>query len=257
MVEPGLLRLVGGGALVLTGLVVGALTVALAGDSVARSTRIAETETTPAADIESGTVELKGTARATADGDGVPAPTASGEALVAQVGVYEYGGSGTGSRWPRMVDWTRLAPFVVADDTGTVYVDPPAEATVRLAATGVERVDPDETAPEPIRRFVEASGLDSETDRDLVSDEEKRRYTWKLLTPDEDAYVLGETDRDRADWDHDAVVDGGDAPGEFVVSNKSEETLLRNGLIARVAVLTVGGFVSLGLVMVGLGLALV
>ncbi|ADJ14606.1 GIDE domain-containing protein [Halalkalicoccus jeotgali] len=142
-----------------------------------------------------GAIELHGTARTT-DGT-VPGPVTGTECLLAEVVVEEYESNQHGGSWTEVDSATRSRPFVLADDSGSVLVDPRA-ANVRLGRDVEEvRVDGGTAPSEQIRRYIEDNDdLSSEnTHLDVgplsLSTGTDRRYTERRLRPGGAVYVLG------------------------------------------------------------------
>lgn len=140
----------------------------------------------------------------------VSAPFTGTDCLVCRWTVEEYRQSGKHSHW-KTVDsgvWSR--PFVLADDTGRVLVEPDG-AELSLATDDTVRVDGGDAPPHRVQQFIDANdrvdGEDSELDLGVVtlSTGNDRRYVEERLDPGDSAYVFGSA---RANRRPGSVVEG-------------------------------------------------
>lgn len=225
-----------------------------------RSARIEEVDDRPAGDLEPGPARVEGVAAA-ADG---AAPTASPlrgtPALAAHVEVEEWQSSRRGGNWQTVHEETTAVPIRVEDGTGAVLVDPPPDATVDLEHERIE-VESDEEPPAFVREYLEGvPGLEVPERRDMgpVSIGEPRRYAEGVLEPGEEALVLGRARPVGDDRAGGAAAEGGDeadeaahaidaplASGEFVLSDKSAEELVREGTIGGWLYIVVGAVIAI------------
>ena len=185
-------------------------------------------------------------------------------------------GNSSSSRttWEEIDSGTAAVPFRVADDTGSVLVEP-AGADLRLSSEGSIRVRGGEEPPAPIARFIRENEDVSDENRSIglgpleFATGRDRRYKERRLDVDGPAHVLGtarfDTDASRAAGTVNAVVgaeqsrrtDGvGGLVGSllfappFLVSDTSEgRTALRVALPGLGAIV-----VSLAILAVGVGL---
>jgi hypothetical protein len=131
--------------------------------------------------------------------------------------------------------------MVVDDGSGEVRVELPEDGELNVEQMRT-KVGSGDDPPEPIRRYIErAEGIDEASQIDIgpVSVGDRRRYSEGLVEPGEDIYVLGRAREEQAGWgDRAVVVDEPTAAGDFILSDKSEEELVKEGKH--------GGLVSLG-----------
>lgn len=221
----------------------------------ARSGRIADTETTPVRDVRPGPVELKGTARAAEGESTFASPIRGTDALAARVEVEEWESSGQGGgSWETVHEEERAVPMTVDDGTAEIGVELPPEGELNAERTRT-KVESGEDAPEPIRRYLEErDAVDRVESRDVgpLSIGERRRYAEGVVEPGEEVYVLGRAREERAGWgDRSHVVDGPTEAGDFVLSDKSEAELIREGKRGGLVSLAFGGLLTV----VGAGVA--
>lgn len=212
-----------------------------------RSNTIKETETTKIGEIKPGKVEVKGTARPTEDGSTFPSPINRDEAVATKVIVqrYESGSSERGGSWRTIHEEKKSVPFVVDDGTGEARVDtPPTSEQEMLFEMTRERVPGGQEPPEKIKKFVEREEEVDETSKSGVgpiSLGERRRYMEGSIEPGEEVYVLGEA-REEAGWDERGyVIDGETESGDFIMSDKPEEQLVKEGAWGGLLLYVVGG----------------
>ena len=142
-----------------------------------------------------GRIELRGTAEPIDDGTLVRSPFTDTPCLAYEYEVEEYTG-GKGSNWRTIDDGEGYVPFLLADDTGSVLIEPPG-ADFRLETDARIDVDGGTEPPERIARFIEATdAVDCQnTSVDLRVFELKtgtdRRFHERLLVPGEEVHVLG------------------------------------------------------------------
>jgi hypothetical protein len=208
----------------------------------AKSSRIESTETIQIRDMQPGTVELKGTARLPDDETLLESPIQRADALAHHVEVEEWDSSGEGSgNWKTRHESQVSVPMVVDDGSGEVRVELPEDGELNVEQMRT-KVGSGDDPPEPIRRYIERSeGIDEASQLDIgpVSVGDRRRYSEGLVEPGEDIYVLGRAHEEQAGWgDRAVVVDEPTAAGDFILSDKSEEELVKEGKH--------GGLVSLG-----------
>lgn len=173
----------------------------------------------------------------------VAAPFTGTDCLVCRWTVEEYEQRGKHSHW-RTVDegvWSR--PFVLADDTGRVLVEPDG-AELSLEEDDTVRVDGGETPPRRVQQFVDANDrVDDEDGRlDLgvvsIATGDDRRYVEERLDPGDSAHVFGHARATRRPGTGLAGVVGAPPPARvgsrldrlfgplFLVSDTTEEGVL-------------------------------
>lgn len=214
-----------------------------------QSERVAETAVTDVGSLQPGTVAVEGIARVDEEAGTVTTALTEEEALVSQSTV-----TAKESRVTRDTQTTstetiheeeQMVPFLVEDETGTVPVDPPAEADLRI----------DENAKTERNRGVPEKS-DLADDPDAAGDgtipvgdtsryrDRDRRYSQRAIRPGEEVYVLGEA-TDRADWDGASVeIGGGEHPERFIVSDEGHEAVERGGTIGVYIAYAIGGFLG-------------
>jgi hypothetical protein len=197
-----------------------------------QSKRIAATETTQIRDLQPGAAEVKGAAHPAEDASIMQSPMTGADALATHVMVEKYQSSSQGGgSWTTIHEAESAVPIMVDDGTAEVRVELPSDGELNLDLIR-KTVGGGEEPPEPIRRFVEQEAdVDEATRHDLglLSVGERRRYSEGVLEPGEGVYVLG-TARETAGWDgQEYVIDEPTQSGDFVLSDKSEDTLTEEG----------------------------
>lgn len=214
----------------------------------ARSERIDETETTEIRDLRPGTVEIKGTAHPAENATPIESPIRGTEALATHVEVEEWESSGKGGgSWETKHKEQAAVPMTVADGTGEVGVELPADGTLNVEQTETKVGSGDEP-PEPIRRYLEDEPeIEEATRRDLgpLSFGDRRRYSEGLIKPGEAVYVLGRAREEQAGWgERHYAIDEPTEAGHFILSDKSEADLVRETKRSGLVFLAFGGFTA-------------
>jgi hypothetical protein len=212
----------------------------------AQSKRIADTETTKIRELNPGTVEVKGTAHLAEDASLVDSPITKQAGLAFYVEMEEWESSGQGGgNWETKHEKQTANPIVVDDDSGEVRVElpPDGDLNVDQEETTVEAGD---EPPENIRQYIkDEAAVDEAPRREFgpLRTGERRRYSEGVLKPGEEVYVLGTARNDEdADWGkHSFIIDEPTEFGDFVLSNKSEEELVREGKRGGLVSLVLGG----------------
>ena len=213
--------------------VVGLLLVNQGQKERAKSDRIAETETTPIRQLTPGTVEIKGEARPVEEASLVQSPITRTESLATHVEVEEYESSGEhGGSWKTKHEDQQSVPFVVDDGTGEVRVELSPDGNLNVEVTQTKVGSGDEP-PEMIERYLERDDAIGEASRGSIgplSYGDRRRYSEGMIEPGEEIYVLGRAREEDAGWGERAyVIDEPTAAGDFILSDKSEQELIREG----------------------------
>lgn len=219
----------------------------------AQSERIADTETTPVRELQPGTVEVKGEAQPAEAASLVHSPITNQEAVATYVEMEEWESSGQGGgNWQTKHESQTAVPMTVDDGTGEVRVELPADGVVNVEETQWE-VNSGDEPPEQIERYLETeSEIETASRHDIgpLSVGDRRRYSEGVIEPGEDVYVLGLAREQEAGWgDRDFVIDDPTDAGDFILSDKSEETLIREGKRSALVSLAFGGVLgAVGLV---------
>lgn len=249
MVSLTIIFLLGTFAVVGLALVVGGIAIAYYGRRFqGEASRMEETETTPAGNVEPGEVEVKGTARPIEGAGTVEGHLSETEALVSTVYIEERGNKpvqdweqteGRSKLYRTVYKDTAAVPFLVDDGTGEVLVDPATEGNIALEEDQ-QVVGRNEEAPTSVRRFVERTEA---IDPDQVLDGgRRRRFSEGLLEPGEEVYVLGEAVDPPDRWGE-YEVSGGSNPDEFILSDRSEEELTAGSKLGAWMTYALGGVV--------------
>jgi hypothetical protein len=215
----------------------------------AQSERIADTETTRIRDLGGGTAEIKGTAHPADGATAMESPITRADALAFHVEVEEWeSGGDSGGHWETEHEEQRAVSMTVDDGTGEVRVEPPSDGGLNVDLTRT-KVGSGEEPPEPIRRYVEReAGVDEATRHELgpLAIGDRRRYSEGVIEPGEEVYVLGTAREADAGWGERAfVIDEPTGSGDFVLSDKSEADLIREGKRGGLVFLIVGGLFAL------------
>ena len=152
---------------------------------------------------DGGRVELRGTARPVDDGRLCRAPLSDAPCLAYEYEIEQYSSSKNGSNWSTIDADDGYVPFRLEDDSGNVLIEPPG-ADLRLETDNRVTVDAGTEPPSTIAHFIdETEAVDAQAtgsnrgilDRLTGSD---RRFTERLLVPDEEVHVLGTARYDTA-----------------------------------------------------------
>lgn len=200
----------------------------------AQSTRLTDTETTKIRELHPGTVEIKGTAHLAEDATLVESPITKQDAVASYVEMEQWESSGQGGgNWETKHEAQTAVPITVDDGSGEVRVELPADGELLLEETET-MVEAGDEPPEQIKRYIaDEAAIDEATRREYgpLKTGERRRYSEGVIEPGEDVYVLG-TAREAADADwgeYAFVIDTPTESGDFILSNKSEQELVREG----------------------------
>ncbi|WP_247729504.1 E3 ubiquitin ligase family protein [Halovivax limisalsi] len=215
----------------------------------AKSHRIARTETTDIRNLQPGTAEVKGRVRPAEDATTLSSPISEEPALATRVEVEEWESSGQGGgSWETTHEQRNAVPLLVDDGTGTVRVELPADGELNVEKTRTEVGSGDEP-PAEITRYLEHEAAVEEASRRSIgplSIGERRRYSEGWIAPDEEIYVLGRAREERGGWGERAyVIDESTASGDFILSDKSEAELVREGKRGGLVTIGIGAIVTL------------
>lgn len=216
---------------------VGLVAVAFLADGVRHGRRAFRVHRNEPVDVASaanasGVVEVEGTVEP--HEVTLVAPFTGQECVICQYEVEEYRSSGKSSHWETIHSGVGRRPFVLADGSGRLLVEP-AGASLALDEADVIRVDAGDRPPERIRRWIgETPAVDSEEGRwDLgplsIATGNDRRYTERRLDPGETVHVYGATEYRRwsdAGGTVNAVLRGEGAPF-FRITDGSEREAVR------------------------------
>jgi hypothetical protein len=200
---------------------------------------VRDTATERVRSVAAGRTELEGRA--------IPAdtvfhqPFTDGECLHAMYRVEEYRDSDDGSDWHTVATDVWVAPFLLADDTGRIRVEPTTTAKVELSEENTTEitVPAGRSPPAGVGKFLESvDGVGPDVD-------EKRRYTQKVIPTGASVYVLGgaaQRDVEAGGNEDRLVVRRDDGSDRFVVSDMAEDELA-SGLGRRAPLLILFGLV--------------
>lgn len=196
-----------------------------------RQRRMADTETSRSDQVTEGLVELKGTVQPR---ETVSDPMYGDDAVLVDWELTEQETDADGELRDRtMASGRREAVFDLADDGGTIRVDPDG-ATLKVSdanrvretfvghddriETLVERTTGDQGGTDTVGVSVQADGVSS---RIALETDDRRTYHHETLTPGDDVYVLGTAERDSEGL----IVTNGDARREYIISDMSEDEI--------------------------------
>jgi hypothetical protein len=224
--------------------VVGLITVNKGRMERAESTRMEETETTAIRDLDLGPVEIKGTVHGTDDATLQQSPIDGTEALAVHVEVKELHSDGDGpGNWQTIFDDQTAEPMLIDDGTSEVLVEVPEDGGLNLEQSEW-KVEAGDDPPEEIRTYVENEPeleLPEGVDIGPLSTGEHRRYLEGTLESGEDAYLFGTARETGAGWDNrEYVIDEPTPAGDFILSDKSEATLIEEGRSSGLVLLIAG-----------------
>ena len=163
------------------------------------------------------------------------APFTGTECAACQYEVEEFRSSGKSSHWETIHSGGDRRPFVLADGSGRLLVEP-ADASLALDKANTITVDGGDRPPERVRRWIaETPDVDSEEGRwDLgplsVTTGNDRRYVERRLDPSESVHVYGVTEYRRwsdAGGTVNAVLRGEDAPFLRITDGNEREAVRR------------------------------
>lgn len=211
-------------------------------------------------------VELRGAVEAA--GRVLEAPFTGEHCVAVEWSVEEYTG-GKGESWRTLASGGQHVPFRIADETGSVRVEPDGAELTLTSGTTVE-VGREETARGRIREFLRGLEVEPGDAGELslgplsMGTGDRRRYVEERLDVGEHVSVFGLPERDPdagGDWgsdQHAATVR--DASGEpFVIADRPavpvlrRSTLVAGGILATGAVVGGYGLLTLVRTLVGLG----
>ena len=181
----------------------------------------------------SGVVEVEGTVEP--HEVTLVAPFTGEECVACQYEVEEYRSSGKSSHWETIHSGSGRRPFVLADDSGRLLVEP-AGASLALDEPDVIRVDAGERPPERVRCWIGATPeVDSEEGKwNLgplsIATGNDRRYVERRLDPGEPVHVYGVTEYRRwsdAGGTVNAVIRGEGAPFSRITDGSEREAVRR------------------------------
>ncbi|SNR53981.1 GIDE domain-containing protein [Halorubrum vacuolatum] len=154
--------------------------------------------------------------------------------------------SGSRSTWRTIDSDEDARPFVVADESGTAYVDPEG-ASFSLASERTRKTN-EQGEPVPDDSMLNFS-LSINLPGMNTAGINNRRFTEKRLDVGSQCYVVGAAGRPPAEVDADVAIDGSEA-STFLISDATEAETRRR-LLLRGAGYTVGGIAGIA---IGIGL---
>jgi hypothetical protein len=199
-----------------------------------------------------GRTELSGTGKPIEEQGTIERPFTDGECLVAVYRVeeweedhdhdHDHDDHGRDGHWETVDSGTLYVPFEIDDGTGTMRVEPEADATYEISDEfqTTFRVGAGQTPPGEVADFFERQYEDDDDDGLLggilgggpdARGHDKRRYVEEVLPPGEDLYLLGSAEpvEGASGSNADRLVLGRDEGSEeFIISDKSEDELVSN-----------------------------
>lgn len=193
----------------------------------------------------------------------VEAPFTGTHCVAFEYEAEEYVSSGQHSHWDTLASGSQSLPFRLADDTGSILVDP-AGGELTLQSGWSEEVGADETAEGRVREFLErlevepGEGSEFAVGPISVGTGDRRRYSEDRLDVGETVSVYGRPAYDAdagGEWGSDAVDAAVRATDDepFVVADSPSVPLVRRSTLLGTGALVAG----LALVAVGLAAAAV
>jgi hypothetical protein len=230
---------------VIVALSLGGILLAAGGSHLRQWYRISASEVQTVRDAaqERGVAEFEGTVRPI-EGETFHAPFTGTEAVASS---YTVRAPSTGEgKYRTVTSGTVARPFLVADETGCVEVDPsggdiePANSERRLT------VGENDTLPDDVRLRLSNTSDELDLDTILAAETDERRYYWEgTVTAGDEVHVYGATTADRTPSSRSAtaVLTKADAADLFRITVGDEGDASRSKLVE-------------GLVLLGLGLML-
>lgn len=191
-----------------------------------------------------GRTELSGTAKPIEGIGTLKQPFTDGECLVATYTVEEWeedhDDDGPDGHWNTIKSGTIYNPFELDDGTGSIRVEPEADATYEISEQFRTRfrVGAGRTPPDEVVAFFQREFDDDEDEGFLggllgggpgARGSDRRRYTQEVIPPGESLYLLGgaEPRAGASGSNADQLVLGRDSGSdEFIISDQTEEELV-------------------------------
>jgi hypothetical protein len=208
-------------------------------DDVRRRRRILDTPTSPIARAPGGApVEIKGSVVTSEEGV-VRAPLSGRDAVWFRVVVQEHRSRGRSGSWRTVVDEREGRAFLVDDGSGQRARVAPAGAHVVLDRDKIATSGTFEDAPPSLEAFLRSRGL---TSTSWLGFNKAMRFEEEVLAPGDPIYALGPSRRVPGPPVHDGyrmapgtellLVHEWSGDGELLLTNKTEDELTRNLLVA-------------------------
>lgn len=221
--------------LVFIALVVGVIVVASSAGNWRRRQRIVATPTTPIAHCAGDSVvEIKGKVIASEQGS-FRTPFSGREAVFCRIAVQERRRRGKSSYWHTVIEEIDARDFYVEDGSGQQARIAPRGANTVLDKQSVASSGLFNDPPPQLVAFLSSRGISSET---WLGMNKNMQYLEEVLAPGDSLYAIGPSHREAGPPAPDAYrngpssrlvmsgMDKGDL--ELLISNKSEEDLVRN-----------------------------
>jgi hypothetical protein len=235
--------------IVLSALVVGLVVVAVNANDWRRRQWITATPTTPIAQCTGDcVVEIKGKVVAAEQGS-FKTPFSGRDAVFCRVTIEERRSNGSKSYWHTIVEETESREFHVEDGSGQQARIDPRDASTILDKESVASSGMFDDPPPQLVAFLDARGVSPET---WIGTNRSMRYVEEILAPGDLLYAIGPCHREAGPPEPGAYRNG---PGsrlvmsgmggvgalELLISNKSEEDLVKN----------LGSGMAIGFVLIG------
>jgi len=215
-----------------------------------RGKLIEGTKTTEVRELTPGKAEVKGKAGQTEDGSTVRSPIDRDEALASKVKIEEYhSNSDGGGSWKSIYENSKAVPFILEDKTGEVRIDPPPESERQINIEANQKeVGGGEEPPEKIKDFIRRKKEVDSAKKTIgpLNFGQRRRYSEGRIESGESVYVLGKATEEDTGWgEYGYAIDEPTSSGRFILSDKSEERLVKETKWGGALMLIFGGIFAL------------
>jgi hypothetical protein len=245
-------------AFVVAALIVGIVLVAGNARNWRRRQRIIATPTTPIAHCTGDSVvEIKGRVVASEEGS-FRTPFSGRDAVFCRVTVQERRQSGRSSHWHTVIEEIESRDFYVEDGSGQQARISPRGANTVLDKQSIASSGMFNDPPPQLVSFLASRGVSAET---WIGTNKSMQYLEEVLAPGDSLYAIGPSHREAGPPQHEGyrnaptsrlVMSGmGEGDLELLLSNKSEEDLVRNlGTGMTIGFVLIGGSVVAAVVSV-------
>ncbi|MFB6355801.1 MAG: hypothetical protein ABEJ65_04730 [bacterium] len=193
-------------------------------DNYQRGQKLANMDFT---DIQNGvdeTVLIGGKADPLEPGNHVHSPDSEGKALYTKFMVYQH----RGDNWHHLKTFNHGVPFVIEDSSGRCKVEP---GSVEDFAGEQQEVKTkhEKPAPENIRSYVQNQELQSDSDYELLNQDELRMYRWETLKAGDQVKSLGQLQHNEGEGEPEFVMTDPGEDESLIVTTLSKDEYARSG----------------------------